>query len=380
MVDREHGGQTPAHHEHVLRRTGAVRTRFIRGAEGEGREGQRRRVGVTWGRATWAWSRLPYVATGRRAVERETNVPKTWRTQVVGSPRMPAGSPWPAPSCVSKVRNAVGTSVGSGAGPGDGIGRRGGNWGPPGLAHTGWGGHHAGVLRENHEVTMATEEFDLEAALRNVHSAGQRRRPEPPVKRVHVFLPKPMRADQPATQQKKVPWVVKQPDWSQIGQKSKTTDPVQTSAQPELPIAPVARRRFGCSVCGSKTVQCKEDGAPYQHKCSHGKWCRTKSGHPACEECEKKLIVRVEQEKLRQSSAQQEFAANLREAEKAHPQVGWDIVEVTSASTCPICEKFLQGNRAVRVWVKKDGDWVVNNLQCLHHRPRPGVPQQELAG
>ena len=40
-------------------------------------------------------------------------------------------------------------------------------------------------------------------------------------------------------------------------------------------------------------------------------------------------------------------------------------------------EKFLQGNRAVRVWVQKDGEWVVNNVQCTSHH-RPGVPLSEM--
>ncbi len=233
---------------------------------------------------------------------------------------------------------------------------------------------------------MATEGFDVEAALANVHSASGRRPKPEPVERVHVFLPERMRAEQKQPEKKKqgkAPWFVKQPDWDVVLNKnSTTTEPVQTSAQQlSLPgTAPVHRRKFGCSICNNKTVQCKDDGSPYEHKCSHRKWCRTKSGHPICEECENELIVRVEQAKLRQSAAQQEFAKNLRQAEKAHPPVGWDIVEVTSASTCPICQKFLQGNRAVRVWVKKEGEWQINNLQCLHHRPRPGVPLQETVG
>ncbi len=91
MVDREHGRQTPARRGHVLCR---------KVQREHARPGRR------------------YVATGRRAVEQETNVPKTWRTQGVGSPRMPAGRPWPAPSCASKVRNAVGTGGARGGGQG----------------------------------------------------------------------------------------------------------------------------------------------------------------------------------------------------------------------------------------------------------------------
>jgi len=224
------------------------------------------------------------------------------------------------------------------------------------------------------------EGFDLEAALANVHSASGRRPKPEPVERVHVFLPDEMRAEQ-QQQEKKVPGLVKQPDWNAVLNKTSTTAPVQTSAQQlRLPGTPAAeRRRFGCAICGSKTVMCKDDGSPYEHKCTHKRWCKTKSGHPVCEACEKDLVRRMEQHKLRQSAAQRQFAENLRQAEKASPQVGWDIVEVTRAATCPICQKFLQGNRAVRVWVKKDGEWVVNNLQCLHHRPRPGIPLQEYS-
>ena len=43
-----------------------------------------------------------------------------------------------------------------------------------------------------------------------------------------------------------------------------------------------------------------------------------------------------------------------------------------------MCQTFLQGQRAVRVWVMKDGEWVINNVQCLRHKPRPGVPLMEL--
>ena len=221
------------------------------------------------------------------------------------------------------------------------------------------------------------EEFDLEAALANVHSASGRRPKPEPVERVHVFLPEQMRAEQ--QQEKKVPWFVKQPNWNAVLNKNRTTEPVQTSAQQlSLPGTPAAeRRRFGCAICGSKTVMCKDDGSPYEHKCTHKKWCRTKSGHPVCEECEKDLVRRMEQHKLQQSAAQRQFAENLREAEKNALKVGFDLVEVTRPVTCPLCQKFLQGNRAVRVWVQKDGEWVVNNVQCTSHH-RPGVPLSEM--
>jgi len=73
------------------------------------------------------------------------------------------------------------------------------------------------------------EEFDLEAALANVHSASGRRPKPEPVERVHVFLPEEMRAEQ-KQQQKKVPWFVKQPDWNAVRNQNSTTAPVQTSA------------------------------------------------------------------------------------------------------------------------------------------------------
>ena len=71
------------------------------------------------------------------------------------------------------------------------------------------------------------EEFDLEAALANVHSASGRRPKPELVERVHVFLPEKMRAEQ---QQKKAPWFVQQPDWNAVRNKTSTTAPVQTSA------------------------------------------------------------------------------------------------------------------------------------------------------
>jgi hypothetical protein len=73
------------------------------------------------------------------------------------------------------------------------------------------------------------EEFDLEAALANVHSASGRRPKPELVERVHVFLPEEMRAEQ-QQQQKKVPWFVKQPDWNAVRNQNSTTAPVQTSA------------------------------------------------------------------------------------------------------------------------------------------------------
>ena len=186
---------------------------------------------------------------------------------------------------------------------------------------------------------MANEGFDLEAALRNVQSAG--RRPET-VERAHVFLPETMRAERKpkektqaealeslaaghAVMPKPVPWYVKQPDWSTRGR-----HPGQMSApllvEPAQP-TPARSRKFGCSICGSKKVQCKDDGSPFEHKCSHRVWCRTKRGHPECPECEKSLIVRMEQAKLRQSTAQRQFAANVKQAEKNAPKVGFDSLK-----------------------------------------------------
>jgi RNase P subunit RPR2 len=224
------------------------------------------------------------------------------------------------------------------------------------------------------------EEFDLEAALRNVQSAGGQRPKS--VERAHVFLPKQMRADlqpaKPVPTKKTVPWFVKQSDWSKLGKSVQTSAPTQPEdgQQLSLPTAPAGRRMFGCSICGSKTVLCKDDGSPYDHKCKHKQWCKTKSGHPVCEECEKELLVRVEQDQIRKSHVRRQFAANVRKAEKNALKVGFDLVEVTRPMTCPLCQRFLQGNRAVRVWVQEDGEWVVNNVQCTSHH-RPGVPLSE---
>jgi hypothetical protein len=236
---------------------------------------------------------------------------------------------------------------------------------------------------------MATEDFDLDAALRNVQSAGGRTRK---VERAHVFLPGTMRAERKLEERtqtealermraghkvmpKQVPWYVKQPVWDNLGRQ-----PVQRSApktETEAAPAPPSARMFGCSICGNKGVQCKDDGSPYEHKCKHRVWCRTKSGHPECPECEQSLIVRMEQAKHRQSTVQRQFAINVKQAEQDAPKVGWDLVEVSRPVPCPICQTFLQGQRAVRVWIQKDGAWVVNNVQCLSHRPRPGIPLPE---
>ena len=128
---------------------------------------------------------------------------------------------------------------------------------------------------------MVQDDFDLEAALRNVHPAGQRGRIGA-VEQAHVFLPASMRAEQ--------------------GTRAEQT---------RLP-GPAARRRF---------------------------------------------------------------AANGQRADEQAPRVGYDLVEVVRPVSCSICQQFLQGQRAVRVWgwSPVEQTWTAHTLQCCRH-PRPGVP------
>ncbi len=224
---------------------------------------------------------------------------------------------------------------------------------------------------------MAQEDFDLEAALRNVHPAGKRRRIEE-VERTHVFLPESIRVErvEPKGKPEQLPLRPRLPDWRGIGPGVQTSAP---SDQVPAVRPPVSRRKYGCSICGSKTVLCKDDGAPYEHKCPHRVWCRTRGGHVKCKRCEAERLTRAEQ-KLRQGSpAWRQFAATVKQADPVGPRVSHDLVEVVRPVSCPICQRFLQGQWAVRVWVwcQAERTWTVNSVQCCRHQ-RPGVPMAEM--
>jgi hypothetical protein len=139
--------------------------------------------------------------------------------------------------------------------------------------------------------------------------------------------------------------------------------------------------KFGCSVCGSTTVMCREDGSPFDHKCKHKMWCRTINGHAKCAECAKEQQHVAEADLVREADIRRQFAENVRKADEQAPRVGYDLVEVVAPATCPICHDLLQGKRAVRVWVwdKEGRTWKLNNYQCVTHH-KPGVPMSELSG
>jgi len=233
-------------------------------------------------------------------------------------------------------------------------------------------------------VIMAQDDFDLAAALRHVHPAGTRRR-SGEVEPAHVLLPESMRAERSEPKEKterripeQLPLRPRMPDWSTIGKRP----PVQRLASLEVTSAerpPVSRRRHGCSICGSTTVLCKDDGSPYAHKCQHKVWCRTQDGHLKCQQCEAERVTRAEQTLLQGRAARRQFAANVRRADQVAPRVGYDLVEVVRPVSCPICQSFLQGQRAVRVWVwdPEERTWTANTVQCCSH-PRPGVPMAEM--
>ena len=230
---------------------------------------------------------------------------------------------------------------------------------------------------------MAQENFDLEAALRSVHPAGTRRRGE--VEPAHVFWPDSMRAEwsEPTEKTERripepLPLRPPMPDWSTIGKRP----PGQRLASLEVTSAerpPVSRRRHGCLICGSKTVLCRDNGSPYEHKCQHKVWCRTQDGHLKCKQCEAERVQRAEQKLLQGRAARRQFAANVRLADKVAPRVAYDLLEVVRPISCPICQRFLQGQRAVRVWVwdPEERTWTVHSVQCCRHQ-RPGVPMAEM--
>jgi hypothetical protein len=224
------------------------------------------------------------------------------------------------------------------------------------------------------------DEFDLEAALRNVHSG---RRPEP-VDRVAVLLPEDMRAERTEPKGKterripeQLPLRPRMPDWSGIGTGGQTAAPIDV-VPAERP--PVSRRKFGCSICGKKTVMCRDDGSPYEHKCKHGRWCKTERGHIKCKDCEVALVKRMKEKRQLGHVVRRELAENIRVAEQNLPQVAWELVEVVSARSCPLCQEFLQGKRAVRLytWSAEERAWNIGGVQCLTH-PRPGVSMAEMS-
>jgi hypothetical protein len=228
---------------------------------------------------------------------------------------------------------------------------------------------------------MAQDDFDLAAALRHVHPAGTRWRGE--VEPAHVLLLASRRAEwrEPTEKTERripepQPLRPRLPDWSGIG------TGVQTSAHNDLVPAlrpPSSRRKFGCSICGSTTVRCKDDGSPDAHKCQHKVWCRTQDGHLQCQQCEAERVQRAEQTLLQGRAARRQLAANVRRADAKALRVAYDLVEVVRPISCPICQRFLQGQRAVRVWVwdPEERTWTVNSVQCCRHQ-RPGVPMAEM--
>jgi RNase P subunit RPR2 len=124
---------------------------------------------------------------------------------------------------------------------------------------------------------------------------------------------------------------------------------------------------------------CRDDGSPYEHKCKHKVWCRTQDGHVKCKQCDAERVKRAEQKLLQGRAARRQFAANVRRADQVAPRVGYDLVEVVRPVSCPICQSFLQGQRAVRVWVwdPEERTWTVTTVQCCRHH-RPGVPMAEI--
>lgn len=265
---------------------------------------------------------------------------------------------------------------------------------------------------------MADAEFDIERAMENVHPASKRK----PVERALVFLPDDMRADvrAPAKPERPVPTPQPRlPDWdwlkrreasapyaewkrlkkqatalvrSGITSVSRVAAALETSErvarevlkEVDFPLdpLPVARtQRNGCSLCGSTTVMCRDDGSPYAHKCRHRYWCRTVRGHVGCEECERSLIFAAETRAENGSEAKRRFAENIQAAEAAAPQVAWEFVEVVRAVSCKMCGEFLQGRRAVKMyaWDADGRRWRASCLQCQAH-PRPGVPLADVDG